>query len=228
MLNSALFNDTLYSQCLQLLKLLLKLFNSLYSLHKLIYFVHLHSHSYNSNVCRKTSQIIGVIMRLRNLIPTEAKLQLYKSAILPHLTYCHLVWHFCRASDTRKLERVQEPGMRAVFRDNQSSYNQLLERAKLPTLHNRRLQDICILMCKVKHNLCPRTVCNIFKTSNHSYSLRQTDFYLPNFNTVTYGKHSLRYLGSKLWSKLASSERSSASLYNFKLQKYESVILAIY
>ena len=47
-----------------------------------------------SNVCRKASQRIGVIMRLRNLIPTEAKLQLYKSAILPHLTYCHLVWHF--------------------------------------------------------------------------------------------------------------------------------------
>ena len=59
-----------------------------------------------SNVCRKASQRIGVIIRLRNLIPTEAKLQLYKSAILPHLTYCHLVWHFCRASDTLKLERI--------------------------------------------------------------------------------------------------------------------------
>ena len=145
-------------------------------------------------------------------------MQLYKSAILPHLTYCHLVWHFCRALGTRKLERVQERGMPAVFRDNQSSYNQLLERAKLPTLHNWRLQDICILMYKVKHNLCPRTVCNIFKTSNHSYSLRQTDSYLPNFNSVTNGKHSLRYLGSKLWSKQTSSERSSASLCNFKIQ----------
>ena len=92
----------------------------------------LNSNEHISNVCRKASQRIGVIMR--NLIPTEAKLQLYKSAILPHLTYCHLVWHFCRASDTRKLERVQERGMSAVFRDNQSSYNQLLERAKLPTL----------------------------------------------------------------------------------------------
>ena len=130
------------------------------------------------------------------------------------------MWHFCKASDTRKLERKQERGMRAVSRDKQSSYNQLLERAKHPTLPNRRLQDICILMYKLKHNLCPKTVCNIFKTSNHSYSLhvRETDFYLPNFNTVTYGKHSLRYLGPKLLSKLTSSERSSASLHNFKLQ----------
>ena len=70
-----------------------------------------------SNVCKKASQRIGVIMRLRNLIPTEAKLHLFKAAILPHLTYCHLVWHFCRASDTRRLERKQERGLRAVFKD---------------------------------------------------------------------------------------------------------------
>ena len=56
-----------------------------------------------SNECEKASQRIGVLMRLKNLIPTEAKLQLYKAAILPHLTYCHLTWHFCKASDRRNL-----------------------------------------------------------------------------------------------------------------------------
>ena len=75
-------------------------------------------------------------MRLRNLIPAEAKLHLFKAAILPHLTYCHLVWHFCRASDTRRLERVQERGQRTVFKDKQSSYQQLLVKAKLPSLYN--------------------------------------------------------------------------------------------
>ena len=54
-------------------------------------------------------------MRLRKLIPTEAKLRIYKTAILPHLTYCNLVWHFCKATDKKKLERVNERGLRAVF-----------------------------------------------------------------------------------------------------------------
>ena len=103
-----------------------------------------------SSSCIKASQRIGVLMRLRNLIPTEAKLQLYKSAVLPYLTYCHLVWNFCRASDARKLERLQERGLRAVYKNKHASYTQLLERAKLPTLANRRLQDICILIYKVK------------------------------------------------------------------------------
>ena len=155
-------------------------------------------------------------MRLRNLIPTEAKLNLFKAAILPHLTYCHLVWHFWGVSDTRRLERVQERGLRAVFKDKQSSYQQLLVKAKLPTLYNRRLQDICILMCKVKHNLCPRTVCDLFLTNSHTYNLRQNDFYRSSFNTVTHGKHSVRYLGSRLWRKISSKDRSAASLTQFK------------
>ena len=43
-----------------------------------------------NNICKKAGQRVGVIMRLKNLIPTNAKLQLFKSSILPNLTYCHL------------------------------------------------------------------------------------------------------------------------------------------
>ena len=61
-----------------------------------------------SFVCGKVSRRVGVISRIGKLIPTTAKLQTAKSAILPHLTYCQLIWHFCRASDTKKLETFQE------------------------------------------------------------------------------------------------------------------------
>ena len=35
-----------------------------------------------------------------------------------------------------------------------------------------------------------------------SYSLRNSDFDIPTFNTINYGKHSLRYQGPYIWSKL--------------------------
>ena len=126
-----------------------------------------------SSICKKASQRIGVLMRLKNLIPTKAKLILFKSAVLPYLTYCHLLWLFCRSSDARKLERLQERGLRAVYRDKHTSYSQLLKRAELPTLMNRRLQDICILMYKVKHKLCPSYICDVFNNHNSSYFLLQ-------------------------------------------------------
>ena len=59
-----------------------------------------------SFVCKKASQQMGVLRRLRKLIPTHGKLQLNKAVILPHLTYCSTIWFFCRTSDKRKVERL--------------------------------------------------------------------------------------------------------------------------
>jgi len=51
------------------------------------------------------------------LLPSSTKLNLFKAAILPYLTYCHIVWHFCCASDRRKLKRIQERALRAIYCD---------------------------------------------------------------------------------------------------------------
>ena len=169
-----------------------------------------------NNTCKKGSKRVGVLMRLRNLIPTETKLQLYKAAILPYLTYCHLVWHLCRSSDARRLERIQKRALRAVFCDKSSTYDTLLSMAGLCSLRNRRLQDIGILMYKVMHNLCPNYISSFFKFPNSSYILRNNDFIIPRFNTVTYGRHSLWYIGPKLWAALPKLIRESPSLSSFK------------
>ena len=81
-------------------------------------------------------------MRLKNLVPTAAKLQLYRAAILPHLTCCHSTWHFFRECDKRKLERIQERRLRVTFNDKQSGYEELLVKDNLPSLYNRRIQDL--------------------------------------------------------------------------------------
>ena len=146
-----------------------------------------------SEICKKSSQKVGLILRLRNLIPSRAiKLELYKSSILAHLTYCHTVWHLCKASDKRQLERVQERALRAIFNSKSDSYEELLLKAKLPSLYNRRLQDIIILMYKVKKSISHDYVNIIFEVTDKGYSLRNADFNWPRYNTVHYGKDTLR------------------------------------
>ena len=97
-------------------------------------------HDHISIIYKKSSQRVGLLMRLRNLLPTGTKLQLFKAAILRYLTYCHLVWHFCRATESRKLEQVQERALRTIYCDRSSSYEKLLNMATMCTLRNRRLQ----------------------------------------------------------------------------------------
>ncbi|KAL9986094.1 hypothetical protein ACROYT_G000171, partial [Oculina patagonica] len=124
--------------------------------------------------------------------------------------------HFCKSSDKKKMERVQERALRAVFKSQSETYSELLKRAGLPSLYQRRLQNIAILMYKVKHGLVPTYITEIFNTAPKRYNLRNADFNIPRFRTVHYGKHSLRYFGPYLWSKLDHSDREKHNVTSFK------------
>ena len=142
------------------------------------------------------------------------------------MTYCHIFWNFCRSSDNSKLERIQERALRAIYNRKSGTYDELLKLAKLPTLKNRRLQDIAILMYKVKNELCPSYIKEIFQNNNiNRYIFRNSDFVIPRFKTVTYGKHRLRYLGPLLWSKLDKKVRNPEFLKAFtaKIRKLNIV-----
>ena len=71
--------------------------------------------SHIKEICINTSKKIGVLSRLEDMISTETKLHLYKYAILPNLTYCHTVRHFCAKSDKRKLERIPKSVLFALY-----------------------------------------------------------------------------------------------------------------
>ena len=115
------------------------------------------------------------------------------------------------AHDSRKLERLQERALRLVYKTTTESYDALLNRVnlKLTTLQNRRLQDVLFLMFfKVKNKLTTNQIADICyikkeNTNSKRYNLRNADFVLPRFKTVTYGRNSPRFLGPQLWSKLA-------------------------
>ena len=82
--------------------------------------------------------------------------------------------------------------LRLVYNTTTESYDTLLKRAKLTILQNRRLQDILILMFKVKNKLTTNQTADIFNinqentnTNSKRYNLRNADFVLPRFETVT-------------------------------------------
>ena len=83
------------------------------------------------------------------------------------------------------------------------------------------------LMYKVKNGLVPQYISELFDVPHKGYNLRNADFNIPRFRTVRYGKHSLRYLGPLLWSKLIPLDRESPTLNCFKhnIKKKELTLL---
>ena len=71
---------------------------------------------------------------------------------------------FCKSSDKRKLERIQEGALRVIYKPHSDKFEELLRRADILSLYNKRLryQDITALMYKVKHGLVPDCVSDIF------------------------------------------------------------------
>ena len=71
-------------------------------------------------------------------------------------------------------------------------------------------------MYKVKYGLAPSIVNELFKQKSTSYSLRNSDFDIPTFNTINYGKHSLRYQGPYIWSKLDIKLKGSLNIESLR------------
>lgn len=94
----------------------------------------LHFTEHISAPCKKVSVGVGVLMRMWKLIPVEAQSRIFQAATS---LYCGLVWHFCRSFNSRKLERVNERGLRAVYCYFSSPYGELLAKAHLTSLYKR-------------------------------------------------------------------------------------------
>ena len=66
------------------------------------------------------------------------------------------------------------------------------------------------------HGLAPIYIFKLFNAKNTQYNLRNNDFELPKFETVRYGRHSVKYLEPLIWSKLPGKLRTYKSLNYFK------------
>ena len=55
---------------------------------------------------------------------------------------------------------------------------------------------------KVKHSLVPVNISDLFNLKNTQYNLSKSNFELPRFETVRFGRNSIKYLGSLIWWKL--------------------------
>ena len=101
---------------------------------------------------------------------------------------------------------------------SQNPNEELLGHAKLPTLYNRRLQDTVVLIYKVTHGLPPICISDRFAWKNSTHALRNCDFAVTRFNTIRYGKHSIRYIDPFLWSKDLKESPNVATFRN-KIRK---------
>ena len=85
----------------------------------------------------------------------------------------------------KQRRHLHERSLRIVYKDNYSSYVDLLAKDKSFTIHQKNIQSIGIELFKVKQNLSNVIMCNILKTRTLTYNLRsRTDFMTASIHDV--------------------------------------------
>ena len=140
-----------------------------------------------------------------------------KSFINSQFQYCPLAWMFHSRKLNTKINKLHERALRITYRDQESSFEDLLGYDNSVSVHQKNLQVLMIEMFKTKHGLNPPFMKEIFCPQTNHYNLRNDrDFNLPRVRSVMYGSETVRYRGPQLWCTLPVSIRHSTNLIEFK------------
>ena len=170
-----------------------------------------------SSFFRKAGNKLSVLARLSNFMSFKERRILLKTFIEYQFGYCSLIWMFHSRRLNNKVNHLHERLLRIVYKDNYSSYVDLLAKDKSFTIYQRNIQSLPIELFKVKRNLSNVIMCNISKTVTLTYNLwSQTHFMRDCVNTRLYDLNSLSYFSPKVWDMISLEINNINSLPKFK------------
>ena len=150
----------------------------------------------------KMSRYVGIMYRVKSLLPIQARLQIFHSFVQSHINFCSLVWGFSAKSNIDSLFVCQKKALRAVmpgyvnffYKDGllpahtKASFNKF----KILTVHGVIARNALIFIHKIRNfpQLVPssvrETIASDAPTRGSSYETCQE--WLDNFGTSVYSK----------------------------------------
>lgn len=178
----------------------------------------LNFNSHLAKLCKKVGQKVTALARIVMILPFNKRRIILKTFIESQFSYCPLIWMFCSRQMNRKINHVHERALRLVYRDFNSTFEELLNKDKSVCIHHRNIHQVAIEMYKVKNNLSPPLMRELFKYNTYGHNTRMGDKFLrPNVNKVYKGVNSLRNFGPIVWNTmLPNTIKQCTSLLAFK------------
>ena len=178
-----------------------------------------------TNLCKKAGRKLSALTRLAKILPFHKMRILMKSFFDSQFSYCPLIWMFISRSSNHKINRLHERSLRILYKDDISSFSELLQKDNSVTVHTRNIHLLAIEMYKVRNNISPNFIREIFPTlDSAAYNLRESkDFITSRVNSVFCGDETLRNIGPKIWDLLPVHTRMAPTLDMFilKVKKWQ-------
>ena len=175
-----------------------------------------------SNICTKATQKLHALSRAGNFMTMKQRKTVMNSFILSQFGYCPLVWMFHSRKLNHRINRIHKRALRIVYNDNESSFNELLNKDESFTIHERNIQTLAIELYKVAYGIAPKIMNLVFPLNLQAKYPGENNFLTRNVKTVSYGTETLAHLGPKIWSIIpADIKKFSLSKFSNKIKKWK-------
>ena len=139
--------------------------------------------------------------------------------------YCPVVWMNHSRTVNNRINGLHKRALILVHKDFSSSFSELLEKDKSVSTHHRNLQTLAYEKkhVKVKKNMAPEILTEIFPQKESNYSLRNsTALQGRSIKTVMYGSETISSLGPKIWDILPTELKKimSPTLFKRKIREW--------
>ena len=121
---------------------------------------------------------------------------------LPTLRLCGC---FAVVNKSHTWKGIHERALRVVYKDYNSSFDELLEKYNSYKIHSRNFQKLVTEIFKVKMNLSPEIMKEVFEIVEGPHALRN-DLKLKSrkIRSVRYGIKTASFVSARVWNSLPS------------------------
>ena len=170
-----------------------------------------------TKLCKKGSQKLHALACVSKYFSKDKMRVIMKTFITSQFNYCPLTWMFHSRALNNKINKLHERALRLVYNEENLSFQELLDLDKSVTVHHKNLQKLAVEMYKIKTELSPIPMREIFNNRIDTYDLRSNGCWQTSrVRTVAYGTETIRYRGPKTWDMLPQSIKDSKTHSEFK------------
>ena len=118
--------------------------------------------TYVTGLCKKANKKLRALARATPDISLEKKKLFMNFFFNAQFDYCPLIWILHSRGNNSKIKHLHERCLRLIYNDKKSSYEELLIKDGTISIHHRKIQTLATEMFKVKNEIFPENICDIF------------------------------------------------------------------
>ena len=168
---------------------------------------HLTWKSHINMIRTKLSKALGIIHKLKHVVPTQILKLIYNSLFYPHLNYAILNWGCAYTSTLNPLRILQKKAIRAILNENWNTHTPpLFHKLKLLTVDDIYKLQTSLFMHDIYNNKLSKTFTSMFTPIEniHTYNTRQKmkQTFYKNKCRTNYKLNFISSYGIQIWQEI--------------------------